>query len=235
MSTPAAPPTSRLKQLTQTYRMSKKTDPAIGLWVLGALIAGAALGFLIMWLLPGDGLLSTILSVVSALLIGTLCALIVFGRRAQKAAFSQMEGQPGAAAGALQMLRRGWKVDPVVGFTKQQDVVHRVVGRPGIVLVGEGTSHNRVRQLLATERRKHERVVSEVPIHEIVCGRGEEEVPLPKLVRTVTKLGRSVKPADMTDILQRLKALDAQRGKVPLPKGPVPTSMKGMRSQQRGR
>ena len=74
-----------------------------------------------------------------------------------------------------------------------------------------------------------------VPIHEIVAGRGEGEVPLPKLVRHVQKLGRSVKPGDITDILQRLKALDAQRGKLPVPKGPVPTSMKGMRSQQRGR
>ena len=54
-------------------------------------------------------------------------------------------------------------------------------------------------------------------------------------MRHVQKLGRNVKPAEMTDILQRLKALDAQRGKLPLPKGPVPTSMKGMRSQQRGR
>ena len=103
------------------------------------------------------------------------------------------------------------------------------------VLVGEGTSHHRVRQLLATEQRKHERVASEVPIHTLVCGRGEDEIPLPKLVRHVSKLGRSVKPAEMTDILQRLKALDAQRGKLPLPKGPIPTSMKGMRSQQRGR
>ena len=110
-----------------------------------------------------------------------------------------------------------------------------MVGPPGIVLVGEGSSPSRVRQLLVTERKKHERVAYGVPIHEVVCGRGEGEVPLPKLVRHVQKLGRNVKPAEMTDILQRLKALDAQRGKLPLPKGPIPTSMKGMRSQQRGR
>ncbi len=235
MSTPAAPPASRRQQFAQTYQMAKRTDRAIGWWTLGAFLLGAAGGFALMWLIPGRNLLTTILSVLSAILVGVLCALIIFGRRAQKAAFAQMEGQPGAAAGALQMLRRGWKVEPAVGFTKQQDVVHRVVGPPGIVLVGEGTSHNRVKQLLATERRKHERVAAEAPIHEIICGRGEGEVPLPKLTRTVTKLGRSVKPAEITDILQRLKALDAQRGKVPLPKGPVPTSMKGMRSQQRGR
>lgn len=235
MSTPASTPTSRRAQIMQTYQMAKRTDPRLGLIVMGVFVLGAALGFGLMWLLPGSGWISLVISVVGALLVGMLCALLVFGRRAQRAAYVQMEGQPAAAAGALQMLRRGWKVDPVVGFTKQQDVVHRVVGPPGIVLVGEGSSPSRVRQLLATERKKHERVAYEVPIHEIVAGRGEGEVPLPKLVRHVQKLGRSVKPAEMTDILQRLKALDAQRGKLPLPKGPVPTSMKGMRSQQRGR
>ena len=102
------------------------------------------------------------------------------------------------------------------------------------MLIGEG-NHTRVRALLATERRKHERVVAETPIHEVICGNGEGEVPLPKLVKHVTKLGRKVKPAEMTDILNRLKALDANRSTIPLPKGPVPTSMKGMRQNMRGR
>jgi hypothetical protein len=88
---------------------------------------------------------------------------------------------------------------------------------------------------MATERRKHERVLPDTPIHEVICGKGEGEVPLPKLVRHVTKLGRDVKPAEITDILARLKAIDAQRGTIPMPKGPMPTSMKGMRGQQRGR
>ena len=235
MSTPASTPSSRRAQITQTYQMAKRSDPRLGWILLGTFVVGAALGFGLMWLLPGDGVLSWIISIVGALMVGILLVLLVFGRRAQKAAYTQMEGQPAAAAGALQMLKRGWKVDPVVGFTKQQDVVHRVVGPPGIVLVGEGSSPARVKQLMLTERKKHERVAYGVPIHEVVAGRGEGEVPLPKLVRHVQKLGRSVKPAEMTDILQRLKALDAQRGKLPLPKGPIPTSMKGMRSQQRGR
>jgi hypothetical protein len=232
MSTPASTPTSRRAQITQTYQMAKRSDPRLGWILLGTFLVGAALGFGLMWLLPGSGVLSLVISIVAALMIGILLALLVFGRRAQKAAYTQMEGQPAAAAGALQMLRRGWKVDPVVGFNKQQDVVHRVVGPPGIVLVGEGSSPTRVKQLLVIERKKHERVAYGVPIHEVVAGRGEGEVPLPKLVRHVQKLGRQVKPAEITDILQRLKALDAQRGKLPLPKGPVPNSMKGMRSQK---
>lgn len=235
MSTPASTPTSRRGQIMQTYTMAKRTDPRLGLIILGVFVLGAAIGFGLMWLLPGDGWLSLTLSIVVALMTGMLAALLVFGRRAQKAAYKQMEGQPAAAAGALQMLRRGWKVDPVVGFTKQQDVVHRVVGPPGIVLVGEGTSQARVKQLMVNERRKHERVAAETPVHEVVCGRGEGEVPLDKLVRHVTKLKKQVQPAEMTDLINRLKAIDSQRGTVPMPKGPIPTSMKGMRAQQRGR
>jgi hypothetical protein len=234
MSTPATPPTSRRQQFIQTYRMAKKTDRTIGLWILGAFLLGAVVGFAAIWFLPGEGTIAWIMAGVGAFLVGLLLALIVFGRRAQKAAYGQMEGQVGAAASALTMLRRGWKTDPVVGFNRQQDVVHRVVGPPGIVLVGEGNPQ-RLRALMANERRKHERVLPETPIHEVVCGNGEGEVPLNKLVKHVTKLGKNLKGGEMTDVLNRLKAIDAQRGTVPLPKGPVPTSMKGMRGQQRGR
>ena len=234
MSTPATTPSSRRGQIMQTYQMAKRSDPRIGLIVMGVFVLGAALGFALMWVLPGDGLIGWIISVVGALMIGLLCALLVFGRRAQRAAYTQMEGQPAAAAGALQMLRRGWKVDPVVGFTKQQDVVTRVVGPPGIVLIGEGNV-NRLRPLLTSERRKHERVTSETPVHELVVGNDPGQVPLRKLTKHVTKLGRQVKPAQMTDVLARIRALDANRSSIPMPKGPIPTSMKGMRGQQRGR
>ena len=224
----------RRQQFVQTYRMARKTDRAIGWWLLGTFLLVGGVGFALFWLLPGEGVFGYIIAGIGAFMFGLLGAMIVFGRRAQKAAYGQMEGQPGAAAAALRMLRRGWKSDVAIAFTKQQDVVHRVVGPPGIVLVGEGNPH-RLRQLMTSERRKHERVAAEVPIHEVICGREEGQVPLTKLVRTVTKLGRGVKPAEMTDILNRLKALDANRSSIPLPKGPVPTSMKGMRGNMRGR
>jgi hypothetical protein len=225
---------NRRQQLVETYKITKRSDKHIGLVLLATFLVVGLAGFVVFRILPGSGAIEWVLSVVGGILFGTLAVLIVFSRRAQKAAYSQMEGQPGAAAAALNVLRRGWKVDPAVGFTRQQDVVHRVVGPPGIVLVGEGNP-SRVRNLLATERRKHERVASEITIHEVVCGRGEGEVPLPKITRHLQKMKRTLRPADMTDVLNRIKALDATRSAVPLPKGPVPTSMKGMRSQMRGR
>ncbi|MFT4263699.1 MAG: DUF4191 domain-containing protein [Nocardioides sp.] len=226
---------SRRQQFAESYRITKQADPLIGLWLLLSFVGGAVVGGGLFWLLPpSGGILSIVFTVVGALLGGVLLALIVFGRKAQAAAYARIDGQPGAAAGALNMLRRGWRTEPAVAFNKSQDLVHRVVGPPGIVLIGEGNP-TRVKSLLLDQRRKHERVVVDVPVHEIIVGNGEGQVPLAKLNRTVMKLGRNVRPADITDILNRLKALDAIQGKVPMPKGPVPTSMKGMRSNLRGR
>ena len=234
--TPAEPDQlSRRQQFAQTYQMARKSDPAIGAWVAGAALLAGALGFGLFFLVTGrGGVLSIGLSVVGGLMLGLLAGLIIFSRRAQKAVYGQMEGQVGAAAGALGLLKKGWHVDQAIAFTKQQDVVHRVVGPPGIVLVGEGNP-GRVKTLLAGERRRHERVATDAPVTEIVVGGGEGQVPLAKLSRHVQKMKRQVKPADITDILARLRAIDASRPPVPMPKGPVPTSMKGLRGNSRGR
>jgi hypothetical protein len=89
--------------------------------------------------------------------------------------------------------------------------------------------------LLTGERKRHERVAVDTPVHEILVGSDEGQVPLAKLSRHVQKMKRQVQPAEITDILARLKAIDASRPVIPMPKGPVPTSMKGMRGQMRGR
>ena len=235
-NTPLDPSTmSRRRQIYETFKMTKEVDRAAPWWMLGAFLLLGGIGFSIFfWLLPGDGVVALVMSIIAGLLFGFLGFMLVFSRRAQKAAYARMDGQVGAGARALSMLRRGWKVEEVVGFTKQQDMVHRVVGPPGIVLVGEGNP-NRLRQLMMSERKKHERVAADFPVHEVYVGTDDGQVPLRKLVRHVQKLGRQVKPAEQTDLLQRLKALDAQRPKVPIPRGPVPTSMKGMRGNLRGR
>ncbi|MFN8194138.1 MAG: DUF4191 domain-containing protein [Nocardioidaceae bacterium] len=227
----------RIKQYVQSYQIAKRTDPRIGLWTLVAFLVGGLVGFGILWFLPprDASVFKIIVAALGAVMFGLVTALIVFSRRAQKAAFEQMEGRPGAALAALSVLRRGWiKEDTPVAFNKQQDMVHRVVGPPGIVLVGEGNPH-RLKTLLNGERRRHERVAADVPVHEIVVGNGEGQVPLIKLSGVVTKLPKAIKPAAMTDVVNRLKAIDAARPAIPMPKGPVPTSMKGLRQGLRGR
>ncbi|MDO9454495.1 DUF4191 domain-containing protein [Nocardioides sp.] len=225
---------SRRRQIIETYRMSKEHDKRLGLWMLGTFLVFGAVGFGLAFLAFGGSTFGIIVAVLLAILMGFLGMMVVFSRRAQRAAYHRLEGRVGGGAQALTMLRRGWNTEQMVGFTKQQDMVHRVVGPPGIVLVGEGNP-NRLRALMISERKKHERVAFETPIHEVVVGSGDGQVPLPQLVKHIQKLGRQVKPAEITDVLARLKALDAQRPRVPLPRGPVPTSMKGMRGNLRGR
>jgi hypothetical protein len=235
MSNPAQePPKGRIRQMRQAYKITKRTDRNIGLilllWFLlvGGAIAVAGLFFV------GTGTFGIITSVLFGLLSGLLALLIVFGRRAERSAYAQVEGQAGAAAGALQMLKRGWNVKPAISFTKNQDVVHRVVGRPGIILVGEGNPA-RVRGLLSAERKKHLRIGGEeIPVHEIVVGNGEGEVKLTKLNKHVQKMKKAIKPADQTALMYKLKALDAMRPAAPMPRGPMPTSMKGARKMMKG-
>lgn len=234
MSNVTEPPRGRLRQLRQAYTITKREDRNIGLLLLLTfLVVGGVLGVLGWWAF-GSSLLGLILSIVFAVLTGVLGVLIVFGRRAEKAAYTQVEGQVGAGAGALQMLKRGWEVKPAVAFTKNQDVVHRVVGRPGVILVGEGNP-SRVRNLITSEKKKHARIAGEeVPILDVIIGREEGQVPLPKLVKHLRKLPKKIKPAQMTSLLYKLKALDAMRPVAPMPRGPVPTSMKGQRKAMRG-
>ena len=117
----------RLKQIAASYRMTKDVDPKIGLILLGVFLVAGAIGYGVFWLLPGG----LVLDIIGAVMVGLMAVLIVFGRRAQKAAFSQIEGKPGAAAAALGMLRRGWRTDPAIAFNKNQDIVHRMGVPPG--------------------------------------------------------------------------------------------------------
>jgi len=221
--------TGRLKQIASAYKLTKKSDPKIGL-VLAGIFLGIVAVFVVVGLLVGPLLVWIPLGVA----LGFLAATIIFGRRVEKAAYSQIEGQAGAAASALQTLRRGWTVTPAVAVTKNADIVHRVVGRPGIVLVGEGQP-SRVKNLLAAEGKKHTRVAGGAPVIQIVAGQGEGEIDIRKLTKHVMKLPVALQPSEITDLLQRLKALDAVRPQVPMPKGPVPTSLKGARQAMKGR
>jgi len=222
-------------QLIQSYRITKERDPKLGLillaWFVGGGVAGGLLTYGLTFVTGGS---PVVFPIISGILFGLLAALWVFGSRAQESAYRSIEGQPGAAAAALGMLKKGWRTDSAIAVNKNSDLVHRVIGPPGIVLVGEGNP-NRLKTLMSNERRRHERMLSDVPVHEMILGDAEGEVPLRKLVKTVSKMKRQVRPAEITEIFGRLRAVDASRSAIPMPKGPVPTSMKGLRGNLRGR
>ncbi|MFD0572898.1 DUF4191 domain-containing protein [Kitasatospora gansuensis] len=216
----------RLSQIRQAYTMTKKVDTKIGL-----IIAAVGLITFGVFLAIGFVIDHPIYLGVLGFIVGFLAMAIVFGRRAEKAAFGQMEGQPGAVAAVLNNIRRGWSANPTpVAVTRNQDAVYRAIGRPGIALIGEGNP-NRVRGLLAAEKKKMARVVGDIPVHDIVVGNGEGEVPLKKLQVHLMRLPRAITPGQVTETNDRLRALGDLLSKAPIPKGPMP---KGARMPKGG-
>lgn len=207
----------RLKQMRMVVGLIRKTNPK-GL----PIIIGSGLGILAILVIVGllTGLAAFLIPL--GVLLGLLVALILFGRYAQAAQYAAIEGQPGAAAAVLQNLRGNWTVTPAVGANRNMDVVHRAVGRPGVILVGEG-SPNRLASLLAAEKKRVARVAYEVPIFEFQVGNGEGQVPVSKLQRKIMRLPRQLKPAAVSDINHRLKALQPS---LQAPKGPIPRNIR---------
>ncbi|WP_425555544.1 DUF4191 domain-containing protein [Kitasatospora kazusensis] len=216
----------RLKQIRTAYQMTKKVDTKIGL-----IIAGVGLIVFGVFLAIGFAIDHPVYLGILGFIVAFLAMAIVFGRRAERAAFGQMEGQPGAVAAVLGNIKRGWNANPTpVAVTRSQDAVYRAVGRPGIALIGEGNP-NRVRPLLASEKKKMSRVVGDIPVHDIMVGDGEGEVPLKKLQITLMRLPRAITPAQVTETNDRLRALGDLLSKAPIPKGPMP---KGARMPKGG-
>ncbi|WP_370940087.1 DUF4191 domain-containing protein [Amycolatopsis sp. cg13] len=215
---------ARRGQLFEAFKMQRREDPMLIPWMVGSIVVVAGvlfgIGFIfdIQWtLLP--------LGVV----LGILLAVIIFGRRVQRTVYGKADGQPGAAAWALENLRGKWKVTPTVAATTQLDAVHRVLGHPGVILVAEGAPH-RVRGLLAQEKKRVSRLVGDTPIYDVTIGHEDKQVPLKKLQSHLTKLPRNLKPAQIDALEAKLAALGS-RGAA-MPKGPMPAGAK-MRNVQR--
>jgi hypothetical protein len=215
---------NRMRQIGAVFSATRKADPrllpmivAIPLVVLVVIVG---LGWLI-----GRPIMGSVIGVLFAL----LAASVVFGRRASAAQFTAMEGHPGAAAAVLQSMRGTWVVTPAIAFTRKQDLVHMVVGQPGVVLVGEG-GKARTTQLLKQEQRKVSRAVGDTPVHILLVGDGEGQVPLNKLRTRMLKLPRGLKRKQIPAVNKRLEALG--RGDLPIPKGPLPGGVKMPRQRK---
>src|SRR5829696_8013008 len=200
----------RMRQIVRAYKLTHEYDRALPFLMIGAFVLPIAIGLL---------------------------AMIILVRRAKAATYKRYTGQAGSAEVALGMLPKQWVTAPVIAANRNRDVVHRTLGPGGLLLIGEGEA-GRVRQLLNSEVKKHERVAYGIPVSTIVMGDREGQVPLDKLADHIRKLPKVLKPHQVTDVKQRLRALDAVRPPVPLPKGPMPTNprqVKGARQAMRGR
>jgi Domain of unknown function (DUF4191) len=153
-------------------------------------------------------------------LLGVAAAMILFGRFAQRAQYDAIAGQPGAAAAILQTLRGGFTTTPAIAANRNMDVVHRTVGRPGVILVGEG-SPSRLPSLLAAEKKRIARIASQIPIYDFQVGDAEGQVPIRQLQKKIMKLPRNLKGQAVAELNYRLEMLPQS---LQMPKGPVPRS-----------
>jgi hypothetical protein len=215
----------RRQQLWQAFQMQRKEDKLLLPLMIGAFAGIAVVLFVIGLFLHLQWFLLPI-----SLLLGALVAFIIFGRRVQRNVYAKAEGQAGAAAWVLDNLQGKWRVTQGVAATTQLDAVHRVIGLPGVVLVGEGSSQ-RLKSLLAQEKKRTARLVGDTPIYDVIVGNGEGEVTLKNLQRWLTKLPHNIDAKRIDLIEGRLSALASRSGPA-VPKGPLPAGAK-MRGVQR--
>lgn len=211
--------------IRQAFAMTRKGDPTM-LPILIAIIVGVLAVFVAL------GLLFDVLfiAVGLALPLAALAGMFFFSRRAQSVAMRQVEGQLGAAAAVTENMRGNWRTTPAVAFTQQQDLVHRVIGRPGVVLVTEG-SPSRTEPLVRAERKRLQRLLGNVPVYDVSVGDASGQVSVRNLQRHLSKLPKNITPAQVNEVDRRLTAI-GNTG-LPIPKGPMPRSARAARQQRR--
>ena len=203
----------RLKQIRMVASLINRQNPKAM-----PIVFGSAAAIIVVFVLVGllTGLAGFLIPL--GVLLGLTAAMLLFSQFARSAQYSAIEGQPGAAAAVMQSMRGNWTVTPAVTANRNMDVVHRTVGRPGVILVGEGAP-SRLAGLLAAEKKKTARVAHDVPIFEFQAGNEEGQIPVSKLQRKIMRLPRTLRPTAVSDLNSRLKALQPA---MQMPKGPLP-------------
>jgi len=207
----------RLKQIRMVAQVLRQADPK-ALPIVFASAIGTLVVVIVIGLIAGQLWFFIPLAVLAALAVG----MIVFGQLAQRAQYKVIAGQPGAAAAILKNMRGNWTVTEAVSGNRNLDMVHRAVGRPGVILVSEGP-RNRVGPLLGAEKKRISRAAQQVPIYDVQVGDDEGQIPVDKLQRHLMKLPRNLNKGQVSELNDRLQALPRS---MQMPKGPIPKGAK---------
>lgn len=217
------------KQLSDVFKMTRKQDKTLILWMVLSFVIAVAVG-IGLGLLTGNWLTWLLISIP----FGLLAALIVMNKKAERAAFAQIEGRPGAAGAALSNMGRGWVVpeEPVSINAKTQDAIFRAVGRPGVVLVAEG-DYQRAKKMAEKERKQMSRYLPNVEIRVVQVGKGPNEIELHEVKKTLKRMTKTLTKHEVRAVENRLVSLPSN--KLPIPKGVDPNRMRPDRKAMRGR
>ena len=207
----------RFQTFRDAYSVTKSVKPWIGAGIFGVFAITWAIG-----ISAGIAIGHPIYLGFVALPIAVLAAMFFFTRIAASAAYVSIEGQIGAGASVLMSIRRGFVTTPAVNVNRDQDMVHRVSGKAGIILVGEGGFG--VKTLMQDERRKMERFLSGVPVTEVVVGDGQGQVTVRKLQKHLKKLPKKLNTVQLREVRARLRSVGGLN--MPMPKGPMPTNQR---------
>lgn len=208
---------SQLAVVKDAYKLVKKDSPLAVIWCLLVFALVLTFGVII-----GNNLGHPIYAGFITLPVAFLAAFFLFTRYANVAAYSSIEGQIGAGASVLMSIRRGFVTTPAVNVNRDQDMVHRVSGKAGIILVGEGGFG--VKTLMQDERRKMERFLSGVPVTEVFVGDGKDQVSIRKLQKHLKKLPKKLNTVQLREVRARLRSVGGLN--MPMPKGPLPTNQR---------
>lgn len=217
----------RISQLLKIYKMTMAADKTAIWWALLALAIGALSGVILGATLGAATATGFTIWIVTGVLLGFLSGLIVMSRKAEAAAYGQIEGQPGAVSAVLRSaLKRGWRGSEVpIAVNRNQDAVYRAIGPAGVVLIGEGV-RTRVQPMLEDERRKVQRAVPGVDVKFVWVTQDAEGTRLMKLSTTLLKMKRVLNRNEVGAIDKRLSALVTA---MPIPKGIDPKRMRPQR------
>lgn len=204
----------RLRQMWQVLQMTRRSDPGIVWYLILAFIVPLAIAIVLAaWLADGNWV-AIILYVVSGLMGGLLLAMVILGRRAERAAYTQIAGTPGAVGAVLKSgLRRSWiGTEEPVGFSpRTKDAVYRAVGRPGVVLIGEGPL-SRTQPMLDKERAHVTRLLPNVPVYQLHVGPDADATPLHRVPKAMRKFPRKLTKAEVVQVDKRLSSVGKAKG-----------------------
>jgi len=213
----------------QVLQMTRRYDSLVVWYLALAVVAPIGISIILAILLTGGDPVFFIVWIVAGVLGAVLLALIVLGRRAERAAYGQIAGQPGAVGAVLKSsLRRSWTASemPITVSPKTQDAVYRAVGKGGVVLIGEGPK-SRTQRMLDDEKKSVARIVPNVPISYIFVGPDADSTPLHKIPSKLAGFKSALRKPEVHAVNNRLNSLG--KNGLPIPKGVDPFKVRSSR------